>query len=271
MSDLPPPSTGATTELSGVVTPSTTTTTPSTPASVSPAQTIVDTSALIAQYESRIRNLMSEKDKAINERNQAITQLTELQQQHTTLQEQTQSSLTGAANAAQQAIDRSKSLEGEIARLQGEALRAQTLLEKPHLAPYAQFIPASSDPEAVKKAVEQLEAIRNQDLERNRALVQGAGQFATPPQPTPPPAAGQINPLALYQNRPNMSPSFAGMPGSTPAQMNPGAMTDPLVSIQQLFDDAKRSGDPSAFEKALEQSQLLARTSIDQQMGRSPS
>jgi hypothetical protein len=241
---------------------------PVNPAQTAPAQQIVETSAIISQYEQRINRLMSEKDKAINERNQVIANLTDVQQQLTALQEQTQTSLTGAANAAQQAIDRAKMLEIQLADLQAESLRNKTLLEKPHLAPYAQFIPASADPEKVRAAVEQLEQIRQQDLERNQGL-RGQNQAPIPPVSQ---GSAQQNPTlgTIYQNRPTMNPAFPSYPGSSPAMMNPLATAaDPIVAIEALFAEAKQTGDPQAFEQAVKQAALLSQTAVNQQLGRS--
>ena len=274
------PSTGDSTGQAGVVASVTGGTPPTQP--VNPAQTfqqqqssqqIAEISALTAKYEQRLSNLMSEKDRMAHERNQAISQLTALQEEHTRLQEQTQSSLSGAANAAQQAIDRTKSLEAKIAELEGESLRARTLLEKPHLAAYAQFIPTSTDPEKVKAAVEQLEQIRRQDLERNGGYShqQQPGQPSQPGQSGQPPLYQQQQQQVanLYQNRPTMPFQF-GIPGSTPAQMNPAGLSpDPTTAIQQLFDDAKKSGDPAAFEQAVRQAATLSQTAIREQLGRS--
>lgn len=236
-----------------------------------PSSTTPDVTGIITQYEQRIRNLMSEKDKAVHERNQAITSQTTLQEQLTTLQNQTQSSLTGAANAAQQAIDRGKQLESQIAQLQGEALRANTLLEKPHLAPYANFIPAINDPEKIKKTIEQLEQIRQRDLEQNRAQFGGGPVQQQQQQTTTTANPGQTlqNVAQLYQGRQNMPMSLQQMPGSTPAQMNPSAYSDPTVLIQKLFDDAKKSGNPADFEKAIQEAAVLSQTAINQQLGRS--
>lgn len=277
-------STGAPTETLGLVSPTVTTaqgTLPTAPAgpaqttttftSPSPSQQIVDTSALIAQYENRIRGLMSEKDKAINERNQAISQLTDLQRTYESLQTQTQSSLTGAANAAQQAIDRASTMEQQMNVLQGEALRAQTLLERPHLAPYAQFIPAINDAEKVKAAIEQLETIRQQDIARQQqAIGQPPYGVNTNAPGMPPPLGAPATNWAqnVYQGR-TVAPQLTGIPGSTPAQMNPAGGTDPTVAIQQLFNDAKRSGSPEDFERAIQQAALLSQTAINQQFGRS--
>lgn len=261
MDPLTSPSAAPTDAAQPTVSPSGTVTTPPL---VNPVQATTDVSGLMAQYEQRIARLMSEKDKAINERNQAISQLTDLQNTHTSFQAQTQSSLTQAANAAQQAIERGKQLDVQVLHLQAESLRAQTLLEKPHLAAYAQFIPMSNDPEAVKAAVAQLEQIREDDFKRTHPLVA---------QQTSPTLPAQQNPFNVYQGRPNIPFSLATgasqVPGSSPAQMNPGALTDPTAAISQLFDEARKTGDSAAFERALQQAQVLSQTAIAQQMGRS--
>jgi hypothetical protein len=232
---------------------------------------IVQQEAMIANQDQRIRALMSDKDKAENARNKAITDYTNLFGEYSTFKEQTQSSITSAANAAQQSIDRQKQLEIQMAELQGNAIRANALLERPHLAAYAQFIPASSDAEKVKAALDQLEQIRQQDLVRAQA-----GQpysATTPTQPGLPSQQQQVqnpvepNLLSLYAGR-NLP--FAAMPGSSPAQMSPaGTSPNTPASIQQLFDDAKNSNDPNAFEQARQQAILLANSTINKQLGRS--
>ena len=261
MDPLTSPSVAPTDGTQPTVSPSGTVTTPPL---VNPVQAPTDVSGLMAQYEARIARLMSEKDKAINERNTAISQLTELQKNLTDLQTQTQSSLTMAANAAQQAIERGKQLDAQVLQLQAEGLRAQTLLEKPHLAPYAKFIPMSNDPEAVKAAVLQLEQIREDDFKRTQPLVAQQAPSSLP---------AQQNPFNVYQGRPNIPFSLATgaaqVPASSPAQMNPSTMTDPTAAISQLFDEARKTGDAAAFERALLQAQTLSQTAIQQQMGRS--
>ncbi|SRR5579884_1433736 len=295
MDQLTSSSTGATTDGTGLVTPPSQTSTP--PAvqpspSVNPAQTTptpvthttvatADVSTLIAQYEARIRNLMSEKDKAINERNTTISQLTALQKEYDDFKAMNSASLQASVENAQSAIDAKKALEQQVAALTGETLRAQTLLEKPHLAPYAQFIPASGDPEKVRQAVEQLEQIRQQDLQRSLGLTASGNHHVSPGMPPagqggPPAQAvlpnGQVDPAfaSLYAGRANLPTSLtAAMPGSTPAQLNPAALTDPVAEIARLFEDARRTGRQEDFDRALQQSQVLANASIAQQLGRS--
>lgn len=296
MDPLTSSSTGASTDGTGLVTPPQASPLPAQQMpSVNPAQTIsqptppstttvqpADVSTLIAQYEARIRNLMSEKDKAINERNTTISQLTSLQKEHDDFRAMNTASLSASVENAQAAIDAKKVLEQQVAALTGETLRAKTLLEKPHLAPYAQFIPASGDPEKVKQAVEQLEQIRASDLQRSLGLA-ASNHAASASSPGTPAAGnggptqavlpnGQVDPAfaSLYAGRANLPSSLvSAMPGSTPAQLNPAALTDPNAEIARLFDDARRTGRQEDFDRALAQAQVLANAAIAQQLGRS--
>lgn len=249
---------------------------------VNPAQTPLPTtnpqdySGVVASYEQRISRLMSEKDKALNERNQAIAQLSELQKQYTDEQSSTHQSLNNTAQAAQTAINQSRLYEAQIKSLQGELLRSKTLLAKPHLAAYEQFIPASENAEEMNKLVEQLEAIRNQDMERSRAQ-QPYGNVPSLPglpssqqqQQLPSAFPGQsqaTNPLNLYANRPNMAPGL-NPPGSNPAMMNPAGAGNPTDAIQQMLYEALNSGDQNKYQTALEQAKTLANAAVQQQMG----
>lgn len=246
--------------------------------STTPQQPLTDVSAIIAQYENRLRNLMSDKDKAIDERNKAIANLADVQSQFTTLREQTQSSLTGAATAAQQAIDYGKTLEGQLASLKAENTRAKILLQNPDLAPYAQFIPASEDEAKVQTAVEQLKEINKQQLAR---LVPQVQPQATPPtSPFLQPNVASPNLLDLYQGRPNMAPmlgtspastpSLPTIPGSSPAQMNPIATPeDQTKEIQKLFDQARLSGKQEDYDRARDEAILRANAALNAVTGRS--
>lgn len=232
----------------------------------------VDVSAMIAQYEARIRNLMSEKDKALNERNQAINAQAQMQQSLTEYQTQSQATLTQTTNAAQLAIDQNNQLSARVQVLEAELQRANVVLQKPELAPYIQFIPAESDPEKLKSAVEQLEQVRQNDLQRS-----GVRQFpnATPPagQSTLPTLPSQIPPgqqdpnlFALYGQRQNMAP--VTQVGSSPAMMNPAGGQNVLGSIETMLKEAMASGDPAAFEKAVRDASSMATLDINRQLGR---
>jgi hypothetical protein len=223
-----------------------------------PTDQIVNTSALIANYEQRISSLMSEKDKAINERNKAIANLTEIQGQLTTLQEQTGGSLTAAANTAQQAIDRSKQLEQELTTARAENVKLTHLMQRPHLAPYANLIPAGGSADDMKTVLDQLETIRKQDLEQ---YAKANPQIPTQPtSPAPPP-----NPLAaLYGNRANMNPAIfqqnPAIPASSPAAMNPAITDNPTAAVEAIFADARRVGTAAAFEEAVQKAAAFANT-----------
>lgn len=241
----------------------------------SPTNGATDPSGLIANYEQRLRNMMSEKDKAINERNGVISQLTELQKQYTALQHQASDGLAGAANATQQAIDNGNRLQAENDTLKGELQRYKSLQKHPDLLPYLSFIPTRGTQEEQDKAIEELKAIREQDLQR---VSQGQSPYfsnptlgATNPAQLPPgtqPAAPLPNPLqSLYGNRPTMAPTAFGLPGSTPASMNPAGVGTTADSINKLLKDARDSGDPAKFESALEQAKTMANAAVRQQLG----
>lgn len=236
-----------------------------------------DISGVIASYEQRISRLMSEKDKAVNERNQAISQLSDLQRVYTEEKAQTTNSLTNTANAAQSAIDQARVLEAQNQILQAELLRAKTLLAEPDLSLYEQFIPATSDPEKLQAAVNQLKAIRAQDLERQRAYGQSTGQQIPPAQGVPPtgtPGSNQQQPptfpnnplLNLYANRPSLAPQL--IPGSTPAQMNPAGAGNPMDTIEQTLREALNSGDSAKYSAALEAAKVQVGPIINAQLGR---
>jgi hypothetical protein len=224
----------------------------------SPTDQIVNTSALIANYEQRLRSLMSDKDKAINERNQAISQLTTNQEHLTTLQEQTSGSLTAAANSAQQAIDRAKQMELELAQARAENIKLTHLMQRPHLAPYANLIPSTGTAEEIKLVLDQLETIRQQDLDR----------FATqhPQTPSTVPASQPMSPVsplqALYGNRANMNPALfqqnPQIPASSPAAMNPAITDNPVAAVEALFAEARRLGTTAAFEDAMTKAKAFA-------------
>lgn len=238
--------------------------TPSVPG-VNPAQSptdqILNTSALIAQYEQRVNRLMSEKDKAINERNQAISQLTENQQQLTSLQDQTSGSLTAAANSAQQAIDRAKQLEQELLLARAENTKLTALMQRPHLAPYANLIPSHGNAEDIGKALDQLEQIRQQDLDRYAKQ-----NPTTTPAPTLPtqPMTPQSPLQALYGNRANMNPALfqqtPTIPGSSPAAMNPAISDNPTAAVESFFIEARRIGTHAAFEDAVQKAAAFVNT-----------
>ena len=223
-----------------------------------------DISGMMSQYEGRINSLMSEKDKAINERNQAISQLTELQSLYTNHREQTQSSLTVAANSAQQAIDRSTSLERELVQERARNAKFAALMERPHLAPYSSLIPDEGDEAKLKAVLDQLEQIRADDIKRSTSPLAAAPNQQQTQGSNP--LANQNSTLqSLYGTRANMNPAFlspsAPIPASSPAQMNPAASPDVVSAINQLYADARRSGTMEAFEDATRRASLLANSS----------
>lgn len=234
--------------------------------------------ALRASYEARISNLMSEKDRAINERDKAISAHANLLQEYEAYKAMNSSSLAAAVEAGQSSVNSNKALQQQVNELNGQVIRYKVLLEKPHLAAYQRFIPASGTEEDITNAVQQLEEIRNADMQRSGYPVQGTfvgnnalagtGQ-GTQLQQGQQQANGN-NPLGnLYQGRTNLPQSLQqGMPGSSPSMMNPNADIDPTSRIKQLFADAQASSDPGAFQKAVDQAKVLADASINQSMGR---
>jgi hypothetical protein len=247
---MPEPTTEPTTPPASGVNP-----TPGTPSGVNPAQSptdqIVNTSALIANYEGRIRSLMSDKDKALNERNQAISNLTTIQSQLTTLQEQTSGSLTAAANSAQQAIDRARQMEQDLTLERAKNVKLTALMQRPHLAPYADLIPAQGDAATITAALDQLEQIRQTDLDRYTK--QNPSLAPAPQQPTTPSPQSIL--ASLYGNRANMNPALfqqttPAIPASSPAQMSPDYSNDPAKAVEALFAEARRVGTTAAFEDA---------------------
>lgn len=260
-----PGSTDGSTPMAPVVSPPATPT--PTPNGVNPAQTPVtpnqtlDTSGLIASYEQRLNSLMSQKDKAVNERNIAISQLTENQKSLTDLQGQTQGSITAAANAAQQAIERAKQLEIELHQAKALIIKYSALLKRPHLAAYDQLIPLESDEEKMNAALDQLEGIRLRDLE------QYAKQNPTAPPAVPAPEATPQSILqSLYGNRANMNPALfqtpQPIPLSSPATMNPNANVSSGQTVQAFFDEAKRIGTTQAFEDAVQKATLFQKNTF---------
>lgn len=217
---------------------------------------------LIDQYEKRHRALMSEKDKMANERDKAIAAQVELQKQLAELQEKSQTALTGAAQTTQSAIDHNKQLAQDIERLKAENIRYTVLAQNPELLDYAQFIPASSDAEVVKQAVEQLKQINQKQLAR-----------LNPQSTQQPPQTPGV--LGLYTGQPGMAPLVNGVPlnalqqpGSNPSQMAP--MSNPAESseaINAMLQEAQQSGDQIKFQAALEEAKKLAELQIRAVMG----
>lgn len=257
-----------------------------------------DVTGLIASYESRLRNLMSEKDKSINERNAAIAQLAELQRTYTEERARDQNSLTNTANAAQTAITQSQTYAQQLANMQGELLRANTLLQKPHLAEYAEFIPTNQDAEQMKLLVERLEAVRLRDLERNgggRQQQQGYNpllaqqQQQQPNGTTPasstnayvPPVYGGVNPPAsslpnqsgatnplLLVGQQQQQQNMATM-GSNPAMMNSTGGLSSAQQIQTLLANALKTGDTNTYHDALQKAIAMVPSAVQQELGRS--
>jgi hypothetical protein len=230
------------------------------PNGVNPAQVpnqALDTSGLIASYEQRLNSLMSQKDKAVNERNIAISQLTENQKSLTDLQGQTQGSITAAANAAQQAIERTKQLESELIQAKALIVKYSALLKRPHLAAYDQLIPLEADETKMNAALDQLEGIRLRDLE------QYAKQNPTAPVPAPTPQTPQDILQNLYGQRANMNPAIfqnqQPIPSSSPASMNPAGGVSTTQTVQSFFDEANRIGTKQAFDDAVQKAALFAK------------
>jgi len=229
---------------------------------------------IIATYEGRLRAMQSENDKLRAALNSAVGEQTRLQNESAQEQLAHQTALTNAATAAQAALDRAAKLETDYKIAQAQAAKSQALLERPHLAGYAQLIPATTDTEALKSTLDTLEQIRNRDLEAARAgappsVLPGVGLPTPTPQTLPNPAQGQPPSLAaqqlayaqqLYGNRPTMAPMFA-IPPSQPATMHPTGGADPTQTIASNLAKARAqalaSGDMSILERAIEEQKTL--------------
>lgn len=234
--------------------------------------------AIQAHWRQRVSDLQSRADKAEAALNKSLMAQAEMQKQITTLQEQSTQSVSSAAEAAQAAINRANQTEAENAQLKGELRRYQALEAHPHLSAYREFIPTGGTEEDLTKAIEKLNAIREQDLSRmqqgQQPFLNVPGQQGTQqPQTTPPqnPVNPALSPFqALYGNRPNVAPQAGQMPvpipGSTPAAMNPAGSTTTTQSIDQMLKEAM--GDPAKFEEALKRASVLVPRSIEEQMGR---
>lgn len=241
------------------------------------------TDAERAMYEKRISDLQSRADKATEDRRQALVQNADLQRQIVSLQEQSTNSIASAADAAQGAINEVNRLQAENTRLRGENQKYKALLKNPELTLYEQFIPVGGTEEEQQKVIEQLKAVREQDLQRITAGQQPyvANPLAGFPGNQQQPGAGTPNPgsplpavqppsalQALYGNRPTIAPFANPIPGSTPAAMNPAGAGTTAEAINKMLSDARASGDPKAFEAALEQAKTLANTAVQQSLGR---
>lgn len=237
-----------------------------------------------ANFQARINNLMSEKDRAINERDKKIGELAALQNEYTQFKEMNSGSLNSAVDAGQRLVQENKQLQAEVERLKAQVIRAHVLMQKPHLAAYQEFIPSGGTEEEINNAVTKLEQIRQADLQQNGAVFPTApSMFPSSPQQQNHAQQGQAqgqvqgqvqDPATilanLYQGRANLPQSLVqgqAMIGSTPGQINPNGNLNPADRIQQLFNAAKASSDPNAFEQAIEQAKVLSNAAISQQMG----
>lgn len=231
-----------------------------------------------ANFQARINNLMSEKDRAINERDKKIGELAALQNEYTQYKEMNSGSLNSAVDAGQRLVEENKKLQVEVTSLKGQVIRANVLMQKPHLAAYQEFIPANASEEELNNAINKLEQIRQADLQRNGAMFppssqgqvgqgQQQGQVGQGQQ-----GQAALDPATiignLYQGRANLPQSLvqAQTIGSTPSQMNPNGDLSPTARIQRLFDDAKASSNPNAYQDAVAQAAVLANSMIAQQM-----
>jgi hypothetical protein len=233
--------------------------------------------ALTTSWQNRVSELQSQKDKAIAERDKAIALQVQMQQQITTLQEQSSAGLTSAADAAQNAMNQATQLRTENDALKGELRRFQALEAHPNLAPYRKFIPTSGSEEDLAKAITELNAIREQDLQKVAAGQQPL--FAqTPPGQTPgTPGSTPVNPALspfqqLYGGRPNVNP-MAGMapmqiPGSTPASMSPSGGSNTNQAIAQMLKEARETGSQEKYAEAVQRVTTLLPQAIQEQMGR---
>lgn len=217
-------------------------------------------------YENRVRELMSAKDKALDEKKRFETELEQLRSSQQALQ-------TGAQTIAEQAIQKARELEIRLEAERAERMKAQALMQKPHLAAYAPFLPTTSDPAALAAAIEQIEAVRQADLTAYaaQAQAQAAQQTQQAQQGAYPPAPGVqtalntsgINLAALYPQN--------GVPPMAPARVAPSAAASSSASVEAelrtAMEAALRSGDYSTFEAARDRAAQAANLSVQQQGG----
>lgn len=201
----------------------------------------------LAQYEQRVRALMSEKDRTRHQYEQAVAERLEIQRKYDELATTHQSTVQGATQNIEQALNRAKQLEAEAQKLAGENAKLKKLGQHPDLLPYMALIPATTDEAALDAAIQNLIQVRQQDIEK--ALAARAPQAPQAPQ-NQPPADPYASLRAAYPNQ--------QVPPAAPARPAPTSIgTDSLMALEQELaskaDEAMRDGNLEAFERFLEQ------------------
>lgn len=184
----------------------------------------VDTSTFIqqvAQYETRVRDLQSSRDRIAEEANRAKSELDALKARHTEM-------MSGAADAARQALEKASQLEQQLQQERARSLKAEALAAHPELAPYAELISATVDQNALNAQIAALTAARERDLAAQQAAHT----------PTSPANSRTIIPPA-NPARPNPS----GQPGPSTQQME--------TDLRAAMEQALRSNDYSIFDRAV--------------------
>ena len=115
--------------------------------------------------ESRIRNLQSLADRMRAERDGIALERDRLQGLLAGNSSQAAEALTTAADNVREAHERAGVLEGEVATLRAELLRARFLQGRPELLPYAELLPVTNDESVLAAAADRIAAARQRDLD----------------------------------------------------------------------------------------------------------
>jgi chromosome segregation ATPase len=183
----------------------------------------VDANVMIQQmatYEQRIRDLQSSRDRTNEEANRARQELDALKARHTEI-------LSGAADAARQALEKANQLEQQLQQERARSLKAEALAAHPELTPYAELIPATTNQEELNQRIAALAAAREKDLQ---------------------------------QQTPNIPPSNNArtvIPPANPARPNPTGQTGPSTQqmetdLRTAMEQALANHDYAAFERAVQ-------------------
>lgn len=160
------------------------------PASGSPPGTPdkgpVGTNVTAEEYERRIAGMMSAKDKAEAEAKRLASELAALKQSATTIETEKAKIVTEIGAKIDAEMAKAKQFEGELNSTKALLAKAEVLLENPELIPYQELIPASTDKEAIKKALDSLKTARDRDMQAMLAKLQSGQIPPPPPSPTGP-------------------------------------------------------------------------------------
>lgn len=186
--------------------------------------------------ELRIRDLQSEADKRRADAERIAAEKAALEAELASLKASQSSVLDGAARVATEAIHKVQALEAAMERERAERMKAEALMSEPDLRPYAPFIPATTDANALQQQIAAFKQARAQDP-----------AFA-PPSPAP---SAPANPYALYPN--GHQPA---VPAAQPARPAPTAGNAPDVraAIETKMAAALAANDTAAFNAAVAES-----------------